>query len=249
MNICKHCKLVKNTHSFKITNFNKFKLDYLKNPSILHEIDKNGFTFFQNILWSFSRERFVHSNKVLFEESKKSLNFLLSSIPVDDLYNILTLESKNVENFTVLHDYAKNLLSVKSMDWEFIDKLKKLGLTDLLNKKDNDGLSTLNYLNKNTVPKDIVRKNQEDIKNIERYIISLISPDKCNICGNHINLLDYIKEYNFSKFKENKILIQKINILIKLRKNMQSIYGCIKKDDDGHSYVISLWQEKLLQMI
>lgn len=246
--LCKHCILINSNHSFKITNFEKFKKEYIENPNILYEIDKNGFTFFQNILWSFSRERFSHSNKILFSESKKALYFLLTTLEIHELRNILSLDSKNEHNFSVLHDYAKNLMSIKTMDWEFINKLKESNLEDLLLKKDNYGMSVIDYFNINTNAKKQIIKNQRDIKKYEKEIIELLNVQKCEKCGGYIDLLNSIKEYDFSKFKMCPIIKHKIRLIIELRNYIYGCYENIQKDDDGHLYIISLWKEKLLQM-
>jgi hypothetical protein len=246
--LCKHCILINSNHSFKITDFDKFKKEYLENPDMINTIDKNGFTFFQNILWSFSRERFSHSNKLLFIESKKALYFLLNTLENEKLRDILSLDSKKEQNFSVLHDYAKNLMSIKNMDWEFINKLKEHNLEDLLLKKDNYGMSVMDYFNVSTNLKKQIIHNQCDIKKYEKDIIQYLDVQKCEKCNGYINLLDSIKNYDFSKFKTNEIIKDKVKLIIELRSYIYNSYKSIQKDNDGHSYVILLWKDKLAEM-
>lgn len=244
MDICKHCKIIKNKHIFKVTDFLYFKQKYIEDPTMLFQLDKNGFTFFQNILWSFSRERFKHSNKVLFKESLKALYFILDTIPESELRNILTVESLNQPNFTVLHDYAKNLFSVKEIDLDFIKHLEKLGVGDLLTNHDNDGMSVIDYLKCSDYSKEIISEKQKIIKSTESEIIKLLNPRICSSCGNHLSLIYDIENFDFSKFKGNLEIKQKIELIIRFRKEIQNL--CIyKKDGDGHLHIIKVWESKL----
>jgi hypothetical protein len=237
---CKFCSRKNNI--FKITDFEKFKILYHSDPNILYHLDKNGFTFFQNILWSFSRERFKHSNKLLFNESVKALYYLLNTLDLLTLQKILSVESLNEPGFTTLHDYAKNILRYTDIDRKFIKKLEELGLQELLEKKDANDMNVYDYLKFNTPSKiKEIKEKQRQMKILEKRLIATIPLNKCEICNNPISVLNDIKNFKF--LQEHIPIIKKI---IESRKQITKMYNL---QNNNHNYIISLWDEKLQQIL
>lgn len=249
--ICKYCYWKTTNNIFKVTDFNAFLKEYETDPNILNSRDHNGFTFIQNLLWNFSRERFKHSNKLLGSESIKAFYYLLQSLPHDRMRFLLETESLDEENFRVLHDYAKNLFYVNEQDGILLRKLEESGFKNLLELPDNSGLTVYDYIELNRTNRlNTVKSKQKKMKQLEESVIKIINSklNKCNKCNRYLDLFGGIKSINFADYRGviDPGIIRKI---ILLRKDIVSIfYNGIEKENDGHVYCIKAWESKLNEL-